>query len=225
MKPKLFLNKCHETYKFIDEQTPWEIASKILLFSRQLLVEHVTEIIGGKEDRNKVIYDLFLDKQDFSDFDLEKTLRRTMQTFRLAGVESQVVLRVMEGFAFKHFEYDQSKVFIDRDECYEMAYLMIVLQTTMHNPNIKKKLRPIDFINQAKACCPKGYDLLPENYINDMYENIKNEELYSPISRDWYDSNVGEGDITICNTKLCKIQDSAKVDQTQFVNSADLTQK
>ena len=67
--------------------------------------------------------------------------------------------------------------------------------------------------------------MLPENYINNMYENIKNEELFSPISRDWYDSNVGEGDITICNTKLCKVQDSAKVDQTQFVNSADLTQK
>jgi hypothetical protein len=106
-----------------------------------------------------------------------------------------------------------------------MAYLMIVLQTTMHNPNIKKKLRPIDFINQAKACCPKGYDLLPENYIDTMYENVKNEELFSPISRDWYDSNFNQGDITICKTKLCKILESARVDQTQFVNSADLTQR
>ena len=183
-----------------------------MLFSRQLSVEHVTEIIGGKEERNKQIYDLFLDKQDFSDCDLEKTLRRVMQTFRLAGVESQVVLRVMEGFSFKYFEYDTSKIFVDRDEAYEMAYLMIVLQTTLHNPNIKKKLRPIDFINQAKACCPKGYDLLPENYINNMYENVKNEELFSPISRDWYESNFNQGDITICNTKLCKMKKSIKVD-------------
>ena len=50
-----------------------------------------------------------------------------MQTFRLAGVESQVVLRVMEGFSFKFFEYDTTQIFEDRDEAYEMAYLMIVL--------------------------------------------------------------------------------------------------
>jgi hypothetical protein len=42
-----------------------------LLYSRELSVEHVTEIIGGKEERNKIIYDLFLDKQDFRDCNLE----------------------------------------------------------------------------------------------------------------------------------------------------------
>jgi len=56
------------------------------------------------------------------------------------------VLRVMEGFSFKYFEHDTKKTFVDRDEAYEMAYLIIVLQTTMHNPNIKKKLQPKDFI-------------------------------------------------------------------------------
>ena len=88
IKPKLFLNKCQDIYKYIDENAPWDIASKILLYSRELVVENVTEIVGGKEERNKVIFDYFLEKQDFSDCDLEQCLRRTMQTFRLAGVES-----------------------------------------------------------------------------------------------------------------------------------------
>jgi brefeldin A-resistance guanine nucleotide exchange factor 1 len=69
-----------------------------------------------------------------------------------------VILRVMESFSFKYFEHDINKLFTDKEEAYEMAYLMIVLQTTMHNPNIKKKLRPQDFILQAKSCCPKSYD-------------------------------------------------------------------
>jgi Sec7-like guanine-nucleotide exchange factor len=43
----------------------------------------------------------------------------------------------MEGFSYKFFEFDTSKTFQDKDEAYEMAYLIIVLQTTMHNPNIK----------------------------------------------------------------------------------------
>jgi hypothetical protein len=62
IKPKLFLNKCKEQYGFIDEDAPWEVASKILLYSREVVVEHVTEIVGGKEDRNKLIYSAFLDK-------------------------------------------------------------------------------------------------------------------------------------------------------------------
>jgi brefeldin A-resistance guanine nucleotide exchange factor 1 len=170
----------------------------------------VTEIVGGKEERNKLIYDQFLEKQDFSDFDLEKCLRRTMQTFRLAGVESQVVLRVMEGFSYKFHEHDSTKTFYDKDEAYEMAYLIIVLQTTMHNPNIKKKLRPVDFIMQAKSCCPKGYDLLPENYVNILYDNVKDEEIFSPLTRNWYQGEFNKGDLTMCDIKLCKLAETSK---------------
>lgn len=60
-----------------------------------------------------------------------------MHTFRLAGVEAQVVFHVLEGFSHEYFEQDKQGIFANKEECYEMAYLMIVLQTTMHNPNIK----------------------------------------------------------------------------------------
>ena len=69
-----------------------------------------------------------------------------MQTFRLAGVESQCVTNVLEGFAKKFNEFDQKKIFVDAEEAYEMAYLMIVMQTTLHNPNIKMKLQAKNFI-------------------------------------------------------------------------------
>ena len=85
-------------------------------------------------------------------------------------MESQVVLRVTEGFSFEDFNHDKDKLFADKEEAYEMAYLMIVLQTTMHNPSIKQKLRAEDFIAQAKACCPKSYDSLPDKYMNILYE-------------------------------------------------------
>ena len=210
------MNKCQEIYKFIDEDAPWDVASKILLYSREPSVENVTEIIGGKESRNSKIFNKFLDKQDFRDGDLELCIRRFLQTFRLAGVESQVILRVMESFSFKYFEHDIRKLFTDKEEAYEMAYLMIVLQTTMHNPSIKQKLRPQDFILQAKSCCPKSYDQLPENYMNDLYDNVKNKELFSPSSRDWYALDFNAGDINLSNTKLSTIQDGdhSKIDQT-----------
>jgi len=49
-----------------------------LLYSRELIVEHITEILGGKEDRNKKVYAHFLNKQDWRDNSLEKGLRRVM---------------------------------------------------------------------------------------------------------------------------------------------------
>ena len=55
MKPKLFLNKCEEIYKFIDEDAPWDVASKILLYSSELLVENVIEIIGGENKSLKYL--------------------------------------------------------------------------------------------------------------------------------------------------------------------------
>lgn len=131
-------------------------------------------------------------------------------------MESQVVLRVMEGFSFEYFDQDPDKLFVDKEEAYEMAYLVIVLQTTMHNPSIKQKLRAEDFIAQAKACCPKSYDSLPDKFMNILYENVKQKELFSPISRDWYRLNFNEADLNLCNTKLHQFQEgqSKRVDQT-----------
>ena len=98
----------------------------------------------------------------------------------------------------------------------------------MHNPNIKKKLQPKDFILQAKSCCPKGYDLLPENYINILYDNVRDEEIFSPLTRNWYQGEFTQGDLTMCDIKLCKLPKGSpgdKIDESQFVNSADLTAK
>ena len=39
----------------------------------------------------------------------------------------------------------------------------------------------------AKSNCPKTWDTLPENYFINLYENVKNEEIFSPLTRSWYD--------------------------------------
>jgi Sec7-like guanine-nucleotide exchange factor len=115
-----------------------------------------------------------------------------MQTFRLAGVESQCVTRVLEGFGDKFFQYDKTKLFYSEEEAYEMAFLMIVLQTTEHNPNIKTKLQPRIFKGTCKDNCPKSWDNLPADYVETFYESIKAKEIASPISRSWYKQTTNE---------------------------------
>jgi hypothetical protein len=44
----------------MDEGTPAEVASKILIYSRDVEINKVIEVIGGKDDRAKVILLKFL---------------------------------------------------------------------------------------------------------------------------------------------------------------------
>lgn len=48
------------------------------MFSREITVENVTEILGGKEDKHKTIYKHFLEKHDWADGNLEQCMRRVL---------------------------------------------------------------------------------------------------------------------------------------------------
>mmetsp|Transcript_10037 Transcript_10037/g.15287 ORF Transcript_10037/g.15287 Transcript_10037/m.15287 type:complete len:102 (+) Transcript_10037:2147-2452(+) len=58
-----------------------------------------------------------------------------------------------------------------------------------------------------------------------MYNNILKKELFSPLTRNWYEANFNEGDLTMCTIKesLYRRQGEKKITETEFVNSADLT--
>lgn len=60
-----------------------------------------------------------------------------------------------------------------------------------------------------------------------LYDNVKNTELYSPLSRSWYEEGFNEYDLTMCNIKSSSVpkDQSKKVSQYEFVNCADLTEK
>jgi hypothetical protein len=45
---------------------------------------------------------------------------------------------------------------------------------------------------------------LPENYVEDLYNNVGKQELYSPLSRDWYRENFNMADL---NTVAMKTKD------------------
>ena len=64
----------------------------------------------------------------------------------MAGVEAQTVQRILEGFGAVFHEKDDTNLYVDGEEAMEMANLMIVMQTTLHNPNIKSKLPPSLFV-------------------------------------------------------------------------------
>ena len=56
---------------------------------------------------------------------------------RLPG-EAQAIDRIMEAFA-KHYCSQNPDLFEDTDTCYILSFSIIMLNTTLHNPCVKKK--------------------------------------------------------------------------------------
>jgi Sec7-like guanine-nucleotide exchange factor len=104
-----------------------QVAAKVLLYSRKILIDKIAETIGGKDDKSKNLLNAYLDRLDYKDCNIEQCLRSFMQTFRMAGVDSQVVFRILEQFAHKAYANDDKNTFVSKEECYEFTYLIIVL--------------------------------------------------------------------------------------------------
>jgi Sec7-like guanine-nucleotide exchange factor len=72
------------------------VGAKVLLYSRQIEMDKIAECLGGKDDLSKQVMDQYLEMQDYEACQIEVSLRSFMQTFRMAGIDSQVVFRILE---------------------------------------------------------------------------------------------------------------------------------
>lgn len=128
-KPKRFYAKVDELFPQIDDDIPSKIAAKVLLYSRRVLIDVIAETFGGKDDRSKKCLDQYLQRQDYTANHVQDSLRGFMQTFRMAGIDSQVVFRILEHFSKVYYSHDSLHTFVSQEEAYEFTYLIIVLQT------------------------------------------------------------------------------------------------
>jgi brefeldin A-resistance guanine nucleotide exchange factor 1 len=148
--------------------------------------------------------DAFLDKMDFGDSCIEKSMRKFLSTFRLAGVDSQVVGRIIEKFGHKFHEMDEKSTFVSKAESYDFAYLIIVLQTSQHNPSVKTKVDLKSFIQQAKINCPKSAEALPESFFEEIFNKVTNTSFYTPMSRSLLEENYNVYNMIEVEIRLSK---------------------
>jgi Sec7-like guanine-nucleotide exchange factor len=101
----------------------------------------------------------------------------------MAGIDSQVVFRILEHFSKVYYQKD-STTFVSQEEAYEFAYLIIVLQTCQHNPSIKEKTSLERFVGQAQAIVPKSFNTLPPGFVEDVFNKVTSNEIKAPVTRD-----------------------------------------
>eukprot|EP00551_Chaetoceros_affinis_P004309 CAMPEP_0203668256 /NCGR_PEP_ID=MMETSP0090-20130426/4937_1 /ASSEMBLY_ACC=CAM_ASM_001088 /TAXON_ID=426623 /ORGANISM="Chaetoceros affinis, Strain CCMP159" /LENGTH=2105 /DNA_ID=CAMNT_0050532651 /DNA_START=189 /DNA_END=6503 /DNA_ORIENTATION=+ len=114
----------------------------------------------------------YVDALDFSGLKFDDAIRLFLSGFRLPG-ESQKVDRIMEKFA-ERYTLQNEDIFPSADTAFILSFAVIMLQTDLHNPNIKpeKKMTAESFINMNKGISVDGADLDPK-FLTDIFYSIK----------------------------------------------------
>lgn len=152
------------------KNTPEDVAS-FLMKSEGLNKVSIGEYLGEKCDFNLAVLDAFVNLHDFSNLLIVRALRQFLSSFRLPG-EAQKIDRMMEKFAARYCQQNPN-VFSNTDTCYILSFAIIMLNTALHNPNVKEKPTLENFISMNRGI-NDGKDLSRE-LLTSLYDSIKQE--------------------------------------------------
>ncbi|KAJ6807493.1 brefeldin A-inhibited guanine nucleotide-exchange protein 2-like [Iris pallida] len=133
----------------------------------------IGDYLGEREELSLKVMHSYVDSFDFQDMEFDEAIRTFLQGFRLPG-EAQKIDRIMEKFAERYCKCNP-KSFQSADTAYVLAYSVIMLNTDSHNPMVKNKMSPDDFIRNNRGI-DDGKDL-PEEYMRSLYERISRNEI------------------------------------------------
>lgn len=146
--------------------------------SKKVLGEFLT-----KKD-NPGLLKAFIELFDFDGKRIDEALRELLTSFRLPG-ESQLIERIVDVFVSKYITSTVPEGVADKDAGYVLTYAIIMLNTDLYNPNIKKTQKRMtveDFARNLRGC-NAGHDFDPE-YLNEIYDAISTNEIILPDEHD-----------------------------------------
>eukprot|EP00300_Choanocystis_sp_HF-7_P019366 c20317_g2_i1.p1 GENE.c20317_g2_i1~~c20317_g2_i1.p1 ORF type:complete len:1049 (-),score=259.13 c20317_g2_i1:125-2893(-) len=151
-----------------------ESIARFLYETPNLNKSKIGEYIGGYHDLNRAVCHAFADLFAFESHSFDDSLRLFLDSFNLPG-EAQVIDRIMEQFARRYSECDATSFFSDPSTVFVLAFSVIMLNTDLHNPGVKKKMTKEQFVSNNRGI-HNGKDL-PPKILGDIYDRILNNEL------------------------------------------------
>ncbi|XBW37802.1 hypothetical protein QEN19_003379 [Hanseniaspora menglaensis] len=236
IKPKKGIPKFIE-YNFISDNSESSIGKFLFKNSNALNKKTIGEFIGSKENVN--ILEQFISFFDFKELRVDEAIRIMLTKFRLPG-ESQQIERVVEAFCQKYVkdqnyelkgelfidtkdieEGDYSSIRPDPDSVLVLSYSIIMLNTDLHNPQIKKHMTFTDYSLNLKGC--NNEKDFPLWYLQKMYDSIKNKEIVMPEEHHgnelWFDDqwNTLITSVTLTSKKQQRYSDVEVLQFNKFL--------
>lgn len=170
-----------------DPADPKEVAEFFFHKSTRLNKKMLGEFLA--KPSNIELLKHFMTLFEFDGLRVDEALRLMLKAFRLPG-ESQQIERIVELFAeayvgcqsdltsFCPHEEDQEPVTPDRDAVFVLSYSIILLNTDLHNPQVKKQM-DLDAYRRNLKGVNNGKDF-PEWYLSKIYSSIRDREIIMP---------------------------------------------
>ncbi|KAM9745319.1 cytohesin-4 isoform 2-T2 [Menidia menidia] len=136
----------------------------------------IGNFLGEREEMHLEVLKAFVGLHEFSDLNLVQALRQFLWSFRLPG-EAQKIDRMMEAFATRYCDCNPG-VFQSTDTCYILSFAIIMLNTSLHNPNVKDKPSQQRFVSMNRGI-NNGGDL-PGELLTKLYASIRSEPFKIP---------------------------------------------
>lgn len=157
---------------FIESDEPGTIA-KFLLESTGLDKAAIGEYLGEGDEAHVATMHAFVDLMDFENSEFVPAMRTFLQAFRLPG-EAQKIDRYMLKFA-ERYVLGNPNIFSQAESAYILSYSVILLNTDLHSPQIKRRMTYENFVSN-NAGIDDGKDL-PRDFLLRVYEEIQNDEI------------------------------------------------
>lgn len=134
----------------------------------------------------------FCELFDFKDMGFAEALRKFLSRFRLPG-EAQCIDRLMEAFANELYqqqkkapkhqdalelvESEEAPFFRNADAVFTLAFSTIILNTDLHNPNLRddRRMTLEQFVRNNRGI-NDGKDF-PQKFLSELYTQIKEQEI------------------------------------------------
>ncbi|RDB21501.1 hypothetical protein Hypma_011417 [Hypsizygus marmoreus] len=118
----------------------------------------------------------FIGLFDFKNKPIADAMRELLETFRLPG-EAQQISRITETFASIYFAAGPDEI-KSEDAVYVLAYSVIMLNTDLHNPQIRKRMSIEDYQKNLRGV-NDGANFSPE-FLQNIYDSIRKREIVMP---------------------------------------------
>ncbi|GMH45726.1 hypothetical protein BSKO_13689 [Bryopsis sp. KO-2023] len=131
--------------------------------------EMAGDLLGERDDFYKQILQTFTESFNFADLSIDMALRMFLDTFKLPG-EAQQVDRVLENFSKVYFKQQVNGVVKEQDGVHVLAFSIVMLNTDLHNSNVKTQMTMEDFVRNLRGL-NGGVDF-PLEMLQNIYRSI-----------------------------------------------------
>lgn len=154
-----------------------KLVAKFLKGTTRISKKILGEYISKK--KNEKLLDAFMDLFDFAGVGIVDALRNVLGSFRLPG-ESALIERIITVLAEKYLAGGKPKEVADADALFVLTYAIIMLNTDLHNPNVKpqNRMKFEDFTRNVSGV--NGGGNFPIEYLEGIYRSIKQNEIILP---------------------------------------------